>query len=130
MKVFSTIAALSAFITSALALTDYDECNKKNSHAVQAIQKFCSNQGIMVPSDYAKTPVHVGTGGIHDTRVWIDGPCSPAQWVPQHYCLSQFFSMCADGDAWGGSNERMYGAGNDKCQFWNLRVKGGIGGQG
>ncbi|EMC94357.1 hypothetical protein BAUCODRAFT_35566 [Baudoinia panamericana UAMH 10762] len=41
----------------------------------------------MVPSDYAQKGTSYG-----DSHVQISGNCSPAQWVPQYWCLVSIFS--------------------------------------
>lgn len=118
----TTFVLTALLATSTLALTDQQECQHKNGHAVQAIQQFCAKTNIVVPSTYAANGAHVGTNGPHDTRVSITGVCSPAQWVPQKYCLSQFYNMCATGNDVGDTAGRQYGAGTYKCQSWALDV--------
>ncbi|TKA42476.1 hypothetical protein B0A54_06926 [Friedmanniomyces endolithicus] len=126
MKLTTTLTAL--FATTTLAMTDLEMCQKKNPHAVQAIQQFCAKTDIVAPSSYATAGAHVGTGGAHDTRLSIEAVCSPAQWVPQKYCLSQYYNMCATGDDVGDANDRFYGAGNYHCQTWHFSVGGPYGG--
>ena len=88
MKVFVPITAL---IGLALAYDEGTQCSNKDPSVVNAIGKFCQNTKMVVPSSYA-------TGGMagysgHKTHIRITGSCSPAQWVPQKYCLSQFYHM-------------------------------------
>ncbi|KAK4901819.1 hypothetical protein LTS10_011306 [Elasticomyces elasticus] len=109
-----------ALAATAMAKTDQQKCQHKNGHAVQAIQRFCQKTDMVIPSDYARNGAHVGTGGPHDTRVHIDGSCNPWQWVPQKYCLSQLYNMCAQGDGAGSYGARFYG--NNNCQTWVLNV--------
>lgn len=75
----------------------------------------------MVPSNYASygasgVGVHVNVGETFDNQV-----CSPPQWVPQQYCLSQFFAICATGMR-DGTGHAAFGAGSRKCQGWNIAL--------
>ncbi|TKA71483.1 hypothetical protein B0A55_06943 [Friedmanniomyces simplex] len=123
-----TTALTAAFATTTLAMSDQAMCQKKNAHAVQAIQQFCAKTNIVAPSSYASAGAHVGTGGPHDTKLSITAVCSPAQWVPQQYCLSQFYNMCATGDDVGDASPRLYGSGAYHCQTWNFAVGAKFGG--
>ncbi|KAK0256795.1 hypothetical protein LTS09_008497 [Friedmanniomyces endolithicus] len=110
MKLTTTLTAL--FATTTLAMTDLEMCQKKNPHAVQAIQQFCAKTDIVAPSSYATAGAHVGTGGAHDTRLSIEA----------------YYNMCATGDDVGDANDRFYGAGNYHCQTWHFSVGGPYGG--
>lgn len=51
----------------------------------------------------------------------ITGSCRPAQWVPQEYCMKQFYQMCVNGDALGNREARF---GRNKCQKWTITAYG------
>ncbi|KAK5132856.1 hypothetical protein LTR08_008572 [Meristemomyces frigidus] len=94
-------------------------CSEKAPSAMAAIQKFCSQMNIMVPSNYAKT----GQRGYTDaTRVSITGNCKPAMWVPHNYCMSQFENMCSNGGKHGGSTHKY---GKNGCQHWEIQYNTG-----
>ena len=82
---------ITALLGSALALDDGTKCSNKDPSVVNAIGKFCQKTNMVVPSSYASGGM-MGYSG-HQTRISITGNCSPAQWVPQKYCLSQFYNM-------------------------------------
>ncbi|KAK4504213.1 hypothetical protein PRZ48_005129 [Zasmidium cellare] len=82
----------------------------KNPGVLNAIGKFCQNQGIVVPSSYAGKGMG---GGYNGESVQITGSCSPPQWVPQEYCVSQFKMMCSN-----GRRERKFG--RNGCQTWKI----------
>ncbi|KAF2169931.1 hypothetical protein M409DRAFT_51722 [Zasmidium cellare ATCC 36951] len=93
----------------------------KNPGILNAIGKFCQNQGLVVPSAYAGK----GMGGAYDGgSVQISG--TPPQWVPQEYCMAQFRGMCGN-----GRRERRFGRGG--CQTWKIHYpterKAGWGGK-
>ena len=85
------IAPLLALASLAVALDDGTKCSNKDPSVVNAIGKFCQKQNMVVPSKYASGGM-MGYAGTQ-TRISITGSCSPAQWVPQKYCLSQFYHM-------------------------------------
>ena len=127
---------------SVIIPTDLREaCLKKDDGAnvVAAIENFCKNTKIVcdlrkhilticrhakalltkilfqvVPSSLAGQG---GSGGPKNNlaHIGISGKCSPAQWVPQHYCYKQFYYMCWKGNN-RGSYEKSYG--RKKCQDW------------
>jgi len=104
MKFIASTVAL-ALASQALA-SDSATCATKHPSIANAIGKFCQNQSIMVPSTYAKD----GEIGLtKHAEIWIKGNCSPAQWVPQQYCFSQFYNMCANYGAFGTVETRKYG---------------------
>ncbi|TKA44987.1 hypothetical protein B0A54_03279 [Friedmanniomyces endolithicus] len=104
-----TLAAL------ATATSDQDACTAQHGgkHAVQAIQAFCAKTDMVVPSSYAQTG-----HSVVNARVFISSNCSPAEWVPQYWCLTQFYSLCAAGDFIDGSTSGRYGKGG--CQYFEL----------
>ena len=120
MKVTAFVFTAASLAGLALGKTDSDVCWKKNQNVVKAIEGFCSNSNVVVPSTYAKNGYHVGQYGNHDTTVQITGDCGPPQWVPHHYCMAQFYNMCANGKKHGDMNLRQYGRNN--CQRWHILV--------
>ncbi|EME80672.1 uncharacterized protein MYCFIDRAFT_198838 [Pseudocercospora fijiensis CIRAD86] len=100
-------------------------CQTKNPRVVKAIDLFCHRSGtkLTVPSLFAHTGVYLKPQPPHSPNevfVWIEGTCSPPQWVPQEVCRKQFFQMCATGGGKGGAKVRY---GRDGCQGWNILVK-------
>ena len=85
------IAPMTALIGLALAYDEGTQCSIKDSSVVNAIGKFCQKTNMVVPSTYATTGMSGYAG--HKTHIRITGTCGPAQWVPQKYCLSQFYHM-------------------------------------
>lgn len=122
MKLTLLLTVLTAS-TAVTAKTDLEKCNKKDSHAPIAINAFCNNNDIVVPSTYALKGYHIGTGGPRDTTVNIVGNCSPGQWVPKDICVSQFMAMCANSpDGSHGDSQQNFG--RNGCQQWTINVKG------
>ncbi|TKX23014.1 hypothetical protein C1H76_4753 [Elsinoe australis] len=94
-------------------------CAWKNPHLVDAIDQFCSESNIVVPSAYGADGKTVG-----DSVAWIwpQGDC-PQAWVPQKYCHSQFYETCARGNM-KGYGKMFYGRpGEKQCQVWLLDTK-------
>ena len=88
MKIFVPIMALIGFV---LAYDEGTQCSNKDPSVVNAIGKFCQKVNMVVPSNYASGGM-AGYSG-HKTHIRITGSCSPAQWVPKTYCLTQFYHM-------------------------------------
>ncbi|KAK3109871.1 hypothetical protein LTR53_016417 [Teratosphaeriaceae sp. CCFEE 6253] len=103
------LACLAVFAT---ADNDLASCAGKNQGVVNAIGRFCQKTDMTVPSWWAQRGMDSPDGR---TQVHISGKCAPPQWVPQKYCFSQFWNMCAWGGHHGGS-VRHYGTNN--CQKW------------
>ncbi|TKA79688.1 hypothetical protein B0A55_04072 [Friedmanniomyces simplex] len=99
----------------ATATSDQDKCTAKRGgkHAVQAIQALCAKTDMVVPSTYAQNGHTVSSA-----HAFISSNCSPAEWVPQYWCLTQFYAMCANNDFIGGSTSQRYG--NGGCQYFEL----------
>ncbi|KAK5729603.1 hypothetical protein LTR17_011790 [Elasticomyces elasticus] len=96
------------------AKSNRDICTDKNPSATNAIGKFCQKTDMVIPSDWAKW----GMSGYNGkTIVRIKGNCNPYQWVPQQYCMSQFFEMCAQGGKHGAKKRNF---GNNGCQKWEI----------
>lgn len=132
MKTFFTLfAAMLACLFQFAAAGDDMACSKKNGDVVNALGKFCQNSKLVgpipnptslpptnisqvVPSKYSKTGMYSDNKKVN---IWISGSCGPAQWVPQEYCFSQFYHLCATGDKYG-QNHAYYGRNN--CQSWHI----------
>ncbi|CAK4034937.1 Hypothetical predicted protein [Lecanosticta acicola] len=111
MKFFLALFAMLAFASA----TDIaQQCSAKNPFVTNAIGKFCQNKALLVPSDYASRGME---GKYQYANVMILGTCSPPQWVPQEYCMSQLYDICAKGDKFGEGNARF---GRNKCQEWRI----------
>ncbi|KXT11835.1 hypothetical protein AC579_4281 [Pseudocercospora musae] len=139
MKITTTLSLLVAFL-GALAIADPESnpasvldivanpkgvCQKKNPRVVKAIDLFCQRSGakLTVPALFAHTGVYLRPSppqSPNKVYVWIDGTCSPAQWVPQDVCQKQFYQMCATGGERGGAVAKY---GRDGCQTWNILIK-------
>ncbi|KAF2768028.1 hypothetical protein EJ03DRAFT_328584 [Teratosphaeria nubilosa] len=93
------------------------QCADVNPDVLNAIGIFCSGSDhITVPSTYAKNG---GYGGpTKQVHVWIDGGCSPPQWVPKQYCMTQFEQLCAEGYESRGAGQGTWG--NSGCQIWTI----------
>ncbi|KAK8215078.1 hypothetical protein M8818_002088 [Zalaria obscura] len=120
MKLTAITSTLIILAPVAMA-SDISVCQSKSLQIVAAIEKFCSKTNMVVPSWYA----HVGAT-VGDRSVWIEGAphqtCNPPQWVPQEYCRSQLFHVCAGGTK-EGFGYAYYGAGNSKCQVFTIQSK-------
>ncbi|KAF4553283.1 Hypothetical protein D9617_7g030100 [Elsinoe fawcettii] len=94
-------------------------CTWKNPQLVQAIDQFCSNSKIVVPSAYGADGKTVGD---NLAWVWPQGKC-PEAWVPRKYCNSQFYRICAKGDKKGYGKGFFGRPGESACQVWLLDSK-------
>ena len=118
--VFGIIAI---FVTTSAATSNRDICASKAPNVMNAFSKFCSKpSGFNVPSNYAKT-AHYSEN--HVAYVSIGGDdCKPAQWVPQQYCYSQFYDICAKGSQHGRGigyyGRQLPGNGGGRCQTWMI----------
>ena len=98
MKLLTTalLLTLSSILVSASTSSENDaqnfhNCNKHNRDIATAIQAFCWNEKLMVPSTYAKNGMAWGK-----VLVSIDGKCKTPAWVPSSYCMTQFHSICGE----------------------------------
>ena len=105
MQLFASLFAL-VFACLALAEPDQTVCGNNHPHVQNAIGKFCQKSDIVIPSTYAKNGMKGDNSDY--AQVWIQGSCKPAQWIPQKYCFSQFYNMCATGGL-PGTIHRTYG---------------------
>ncbi|KAK5129724.1 hypothetical protein LTR08_002935 [Meristemomyces frigidus] len=111
MKIFSMLT----LATAAYALTDQELCSKKRygKSNVLAIQGLCAKTNMVVPSTYAqKGHKHGGQ------KAAIQGNCSPAQWVPQYWCLKQFYDLCAHTTDDKGEDTKKFGS--NGCQSFYI----------
>ncbi|PNS19531.1 hypothetical protein CAC42_7375 [Sphaceloma murrayae] len=94
-------------------------CVWKNPQLVQAIDEFCKNPKIVVPSSYG---ANGKINGNNVAWIWPQGDC-PSAYVPQQYCYSQFYSVCAKGNAKGYGKGFFGRPGEKACQVWLLDEK-------
>ena len=101
------LLALLALITLATAASNWEnaiKCGKRFPEINSAFEAFCryprngdvksSQGGMMIPSPWAQEGVgHTGLRG-NKFSVRIESSCSPAQWLPYKYCISQLLAMC------------------------------------
>ncbi|KAF2864043.1 hypothetical protein K470DRAFT_50583 [Piedraia hortae CBS 480.64] len=102
-----------AFLAGAYALTDEEHCHKKNKYAPEVIRQLCNTDTMRVPNSRAFAGI-TNQGAM----VTIDGTTCKSEWIPQKYCLSQFFNMCAHGDR-NGQATASYGT--HGCQKWQIQ---------
>lgn len=95
-------------------------CLNRYNGAWKAITAFCAHAHVDTGSEYAiKGATAQGTNGA--TTAYIIGKCPADQtWVPQEYCLSQFWYTCADPPQNEGRGYKKFG--HDNCQEFNLKA--------
>jgi hypothetical protein len=117
---FATLATLS------LAATNEQICRDKSSRtgslAAQAIRNYCSKTDLVANSLYAMQGKYAGPNivGTHAFVAAKSSCPSSSNWIPQQYCLAQFYETRAKGDR-SGHGRRSYGVGN--CQEFNLQAR-------
>lgn len=126
----ATSAALTApphgTISSRMSANE-QACLNKHSGAHAGITAFCSKANIDTGSAYAKTgttangPAGSQFAGEDDTtHAYVIGSCPSDQtWIPQDWCLLQFFETCAKGDSQGHAYRKF---GYKDCQEFNLEA--------
>ncbi|KAF2220145.1 hypothetical protein BDZ85DRAFT_303385 [Elsinoe ampelina] len=114
-----TTAALAAAQPFSLGNTARMVCMWKNPQLVEAIDQFCSNTNVVVPSAYGADGKTVGD---NVAWIWPQGQC-PQAWVPQTYCYSQFYRVCAKGSDKGYGKGFFGRPGESACQVWLLDTK-------
>lgn len=124
-KMYLTLPILLVALAASARADDESACAAKQPALVRAIGQFCQKPDIMVPSTYSNKPVTAQETDLQPGSAWvkITGSCNPPEWVPQVFCFSQFYSMCAQGDN-VGTNTRYYGGNN--CQKWQTGGSQGI----
>ncbi|EME39276.1 hypothetical protein DOTSEDRAFT_75112 [Dothistroma septosporum NZE10] len=126
MKLTSLLAYILTMLPTTFAASDYQNslaCAVKNPSTNAAISKFCNKKGpnggyiddITVPGSRSAQGIVVD--GI---RIRLTGDCTPKQWVPQQYCLTQLHEMCALAPSKKGYYKRRYGMGG--CQVWSIEA--------
>ncbi|OQO07431.1 hypothetical protein B0A48_07128 [Cryoendolithus antarcticus] len=132
MKPSTILPILTLLLPQVLAATDYQNamtCGQRFPRINGAIEKFCykkntsgvATNDLVIPSAYASIgSMFYGFKG-NKLVVQITGQCSPAQWVPAQWCLSQFHEMCAQASHPLGKVEerkrgRMYRGGKQRSQ--------------
>ncbi|KAK3072114.1 hypothetical protein LTR53_007422 [Teratosphaeriaceae sp. CCFEE 6253] len=116
-KLVAMLFMTSSF-TRVQAVADSVTCILKQPDIYLAILDFCytTNDDLVVPSAYA------AAGAYHGNKwVGIPGNCDPPQWVPDHFCVSQMFEVCARAPA-SGVNHMTWG--NDNCQTFTTFYAG------
>jgi hypothetical protein len=121
------ILALLAIATFVLADVDFDnavKCGKRFPVIQDSFHVFCNHPhngdlrsmqgGMMIPSTWAQEGIgYTGARG-NRYRVAVESSCSPGQWLPFKYCMSQFNAMCANTrNPWGYQTAHY---GNNGCQ--------------
>lgn len=118
MKITTILAVLAFTATPALALTNYmDPCAEKAPHVVKAIGQYCTRLGTknVVPNANANKGRKAKYQGKY-ANVRITANCNPGQWVPQEFCMRQFYQICAESPK--GKGARKFG--RNQCQGWYI----------
>lgn len=127
MHIPTLLILLSAFAAVALgAQSDESICRAKSqrtgSLAAAAIRAFCARTDLVANAPYAMEGKYAGPNRI-GTHAFVaaKSKCpSSSNWIPQKYCLEQFYETCAKGNK-SGHGARSYGKGN--CQEFNLQAR-------
>ena len=119
------LTALTSLPSATLALTNQQICqNKCNTYRAgpcSATAQFCFKTDIVANSNYAMQgsfSARNGQGiGTH-AFVAAKSSCPKTNnWIPQKYCFSQFYEVCAKGDRYG-HGAQAFAEGD--CQEFNL----------
>ena len=123
-----TLAFLFALLStlSLAAQSNESICRSKSqrtgSLAAASIRALCAKTDLVANSAYAMQGVYAGPN-IIGTHAFIAAKSTcpgGSNWVPQKYCLSQFYETCAQGNKFG-HGRRSYG--RDNCQEFNLQSR-------
>ncbi|KAK4544346.1 hypothetical protein LTR36_004237 [Oleoguttula mirabilis] len=108
MKLSSLLAAALTASTTVLADSNGVTCLKNHPNIHNAIGVFCGKSNMVIPSAY-------GNRGFASGGKWVGirGTCSPAQWVPMNWCISQLEEVCAQAPG-DGNNQKKFG--KNGCQ--------------
>ena len=125
---FPTLALLlAAFAAVAFSAQSNESlCRAKSqrtgSLAAAAIRSYCAKTDLVANSLYAMEGKYAGPNivGTHAFVAAKSSCPSASNWIPQKYCLSQFYETCAGGDKYG-HGARSYGKGG--CQEFNLQAR-------
>jgi hypothetical protein len=118
---FAALATLSLTASSNESICR-SKSTRTSSQAYAAIRAFCARTDLVANAPYAMEGKYAGPNQI-GTHAFIaaKSKCpSSSNWVPQKYCLEQFYETCAKGDN-AGHGRRSYGVG--QCQEFNLQVR-------
>ena len=115
------LLSLFNFTTADVNYDNQVVCGKKFPRINGAISTFCQKgtdgvltNDLICPSIYAETGYQFTGLGGNQIRIKVTGHCNPQQWIPAHYCLSQFYDLCAKTTDPHGYGRRQYG--NSACQ--------------
>ncbi|KAI7190067.1 amidase signature enzyme [Hortaea werneckii] len=119
---YLTLGLLAA--TSSAALTPKQRCQQKcnatRSGVCVAIPRFCSKKDLTANSPYSMRGAWSERNGKGiGTHVFVapKNHCPyGSDWIPQKYCLSQFYEVCAKGDKYGHG---VGSYGRNDCQEFN-----------
>lgn len=119
------LALLTFTLHGAHALTNQQICqNKCNTYRAgpcAAITQFCSRTDIVANSNYAMQGSFSGRNGQGiGTHAFVAAKSSCPKtnnWIPQKYCFSQFYEVCAKGDKYGHGAQAFA---EGQCQEFNL----------
>ncbi|KAI6841187.1 hypothetical protein KC340_g8964 [Hortaea werneckii] len=119
---YLTLGLLAA--TSSATLTPRQRCQQKcnatRSGVCVAIQRFCSKKDLTANSPYSMRGAWSERNGKGiGTHVFVapKNHCPyGSDWIPQKYCLSQFYEVCAKGDKYGHG---VGSYGRNDCQEFN-----------
>lgn len=123
-----TIALLFAALATLTLAAQSNEslCRAKSqrtgSLAAASIRALCAKTNLVANSAYAMEGKYAGPNGVGTHAfVAVKNHCPyGSDWIPQKYCLSQFYETCARGDKYG-HGARNYGKGG--CQEFNLQAR-------
>jgi hypothetical protein len=122
------LALLLATLTtpSLAAQSNESLCRAKSqrtgSLAAASIHALCAKTNLVANSAYAMQGKYAGPNAVGTHAfVAVKNHCPyGSDWIPQKYCLSQFYETCARGDKYG-HGMRSYGKGG--CQEFNLQAR-------
>lgn len=95
---------------------------RTGSLAAASIRALCAKTDLVANSQWAMQGAYAGPNSIGTHAfVAVKNHCPyGSDWIPQKYCLSQFYETCARGDKYG-HGVRSYGKGG--CQEFNLQAR-------
>lgn len=125
---FPTLALLLAAFAAVAFSAQSNEaiCRAKSqrtgSLAAAAIRSYCAKTDLVANSLYAMEGKYAGPNriGTHAFVAAKSSCPSASNWIPQKYCLQQFYEVCARGNK-SGHGRGSYGVG--QCQEFNLQAR-------
>jgi hypothetical protein len=134
------LLALLALITLTSAASDWQnavKCGQRFPVIQYTIGYFCNNPrdgdiktnrgGMMIPSGWAQEGL--GNTGKRGNRfsIRVESSCSPRQYLPYKYCMSQFNAMCANTkNKWGYHTQHFGASGCQKFIIGPRSTRGGV----